>query len=431
MINDSLLKNLCILAFILVFAGCTTTRIISIKSEPSEAKLEITADPKWPSYSSVWETPMVKHKFKFGNTPQHGPSRYNVKISKDGYESETLTMTKDNYRSNVNVTLNHEVVREITRLEEVISEKGYTLELRTVRAWVEDIERDVAAASSIVRLGENLSILGMDISRDGTTLVFSLAENVKDERGQEKQIATLRSVSVHGGGITQITNGQFRDINPAFDSTGDAILFNSNRMRRHFADIFSIPAKREGGIGVIRQTSEGMNYQASAEKGMIVFTYKPIYKQRIFGTEQVWSIGGENGYPTQLREGSMPELSPDGTTIVFIGKDKQLWKISVTGQNPVQLTNTPINKEGKKHPVWSPDGKYIVYASDDGKDSRNVANYDIWIINEDGTTSRQLTTNGSMDDYPLVTPDQKYLYFVSNRGFKDGIWRIPFPCQSK
>jgi len=432
MINDSLLKIFCTLVFTLAFAGCvkTITKTISINSEPSKAELEISVDEKQTKDFFRDQTPIV-HDFVFGKIPKYGPSSYNLEFSKDGYESKTITVKKDDDQSTIDVTLNREVVREITRWEDVISEKGYTLELRTVRAWVEDIERDAAAASSIVKVGTNQNILGMDISRDGTDLVFSLAEKVKDERGEEKKIATLRSVSVHGGGITQITNGQFLDLNPVFDSTGDAILFNSTRMRNYFSDIFSIPAKREGGIGVIRQTSEGMNYQASAEKSMVVFTYRPIYKQIFSGTQQVWSIGGKNGYPTQLREGNMPKLSPDGTTIAFIGKDQQLWKISVTGQNPVQLTSTPINKEGRRHPAWSPDGKYIVYASDDGKDSRDVANYDIWIINEDGTTPRQLTTNGSWDDYPLITPDQKHLYFVSNRGFKDGIWRIPFPYLSK
>ena len=62
-----------------------------------------------------------------------------------------------------------------------------------------------------------------------------------------------------------------------------------------------------------------------------------------------------------------------------------------------------------------------------GRDSRSVANYDIWMIPAIGGVPRQLTTNGSDDDYPVVSPDQKHIYFVSNRGFREGIWRIPFP----
>ncbi len=127
----------------------------------------------------------------------------------------------------------------------------------------------------------------------------------------------------------------------------------------------------------------------------------------------------------------MSSVSPDGAQIAFIGDDSQLWVMPVSGQNPVQLTSEALNKEGKRNPSWSADGKHILFASDVGKDSRDVANYDIWIIGADGTGLRQLTTNGSIDDYPIASPDGKYIYFVSNRGFKDGIWRIPFPQPQK
>jgi Tol biopolymer transport system component len=123
----------------------------------------------------------------------------------------------------------------------------------------------------------------------------------------------------------------------------------------------------------------------------------------------------------------MPSLSPDAKEIAFIGDDRQLWKMPVTGQNPVQLTSDPVNKEGKRNPTWSPDGRYILFASDIGKDNKDIANYDIWIIPSNGGVPRQLTTNGSEDDYPVVSPAQDHIYFVSNRGFKEGIWRTPFP----
>jgi len=60
-------------------------------------------------------------------------------------------------------------------------------------------------------------------------------------------------------------------------------------------------------------------------------------------------------------------------------------------------------------------------------DGKNIPNYDIWMIPSNGGMPSQLTTNGSEDDYPVVSPDQKYIYYVSNCGFKEGIWRINFP----
>jgi len=42
----------------------------------------------------------------------------------------------------------------------------------------------------------------------------------------------------------------------------------------------------------------------------------------------------------------------------------------------------------------------------------------------DGSGKRQLTTNGSIDRYPLLSPDGRWVYFMSNRGGRWAIWRI-------
>lgn len=431
----------CVLLAALI-SGCGVVyRTVEFNADPGHAKVTVTSDLGDKTYRNA-EMPL-KHPFPFGDNPSEGPSMYTAEIHLQGYEPETVTFTKDSEQYDpgaitmnkkpkdereFHVKLKREVVREIVKLVPVISEEvGYTIEPRTVRSWVEDIEREAMAASSIVKLGDLQSIAGMSISADGNTLVFSLAEEVKDEVGNEKRVASMRSIQVGGGGLTQITSGQWLDTFPTLSPDG-YLLFCSNRLRKNSADIFRISTQQTGAIAVIRQTSEGINYQPSvASNGVIAFTYKPIYRGKLSGSEQVWSLGGENQYPTQLREGSMPAISPDGTQIAYIGPGKQLWKVPINGQNPVQLTSTPIQKDGKKHPAWSPDGKYILYASDVGKDSKDEANYDIWMIREDGTNTRQLTTNGSVDDFPVVSPDRKYIYFVSNRGFKEGIWRIPFP----
>lgn len=432
--------SMCIFVAV-VFSGCVEYRTVTFRTNPEKAKVSVVSDERTGSFS-IGQT-QVTHSFRFNTNSSKGPSEYKVTFKIDGREPQTVTLMRDNEQFDSNsvtmkkteeqtefdIRLEPEPVREVERLEPVISEEaGYTIEPRTVRAWVEDIEREGMPASSIVKLGDFMSILGMSISADGNTLAFSLAEKVKDEGGNEKTIANLRSVRTSGGGITQITSGQWVDASPALGSDG-FLFFSSNRFRKGAMDIFRISSTQPGAIAVIRQTFEGINYDPSlGGGGIMAFTYKPTYQGRYSGNKQVWTLGGENQYPTQLREGEMSAVSPDGKQIAFIGPDKQLWKIPVTGQNPVQLTSSPIQRDGKKHPSWSPDGKYILYASDEGKDSKDEANYDIWMIREGGTDIRQLTTNGSVDDFPVVSPDQKYIYFVSNRGFKEGIWRIPFPA---
>ena len=245
-------------------------------------------------------------------------------------------------------------------------------------------------------------------------------------------MANIRSVRAVGGGITQVTSGQWLDANPSTSPDGRFLVFNSNRITSDKPDLFRISTEKTGGIAVLRQTADGANYQPSVSKnGFLAFTFMPRYRGGAQGTRQIWSLGGDNEYPTQLRAGTMPAASPNGDMIAYIGDDQQLWVMPSSGQNPVQLTSEAINKQGKQNPSWSPDGKYIVFASDVGRDSQDVPNYDIWIIASDGTGLRQLTTNGSEDNFPLVSPDGRHIYFVSNRGFKEGIWRIPFPTTQR
>jgi dipeptidyl aminopeptidase/acylaminoacyl peptidase len=407
--------------------GCPERKTLTITSDPDKVQVRATADQKGPQDFLLGETPLT-NTFIFDSSPDKGPGMYNLEFQRPGYEKKTIAFRKDETLTTLHVKLDKEVVKEIPKFVVVVSEeKGYTPERRTARAWVEDIEREGMAASSIIRLDENKSISGMTLSPDGTTLYFSLVEPIRDEKGQEKITANLRALLAGGGGLTQVTSGQWLDANPTCSEDGQYLIFNSNRIQNNKPDLFRISTEKTGGIAVIRQTTEGANYLPSSGKdGIVAFTYKPKYQGRS-GSEQIWTLGGDAGYPTQLRNGDMPSISPNGKEIAFIGDDRQLWKMPVTGQNPVQLTSEVVNLDGKKNPTWSPDGKYIVFASEVGKDNKDVPNYDIWMIPANGGVPRQLTTNGSEDNYPVVSPDQKFIYFVSNRGFKEGIWRIPFP----
>ena len=141
----------------------------------------------------------------------------------------------------------------------------------------------------------------------------------------------------------------------------------------------------------------------------------------------MWVIDLITGLMTQLRQGMQPRVSPDGSRIVFsrfsedTRRRSELWVMDVYGGNETLLTGGGEHHEHQ--PSWSPDGRWIIYSSNEGIDRYGQRNYDIWMLSLERGTRTQLTTNGSLDDEPLWHSDGR-IFFRSNRGGAWNIWAI-------
>jgi TolB protein len=59
-------------------------------------------------------------------------------------------------------------------------------------------------------------------------------------------------------------------------------------------------------------------------------------------------------------------------------------------------------------PDWSPDGKQIAFASE------RDHNYEIYVMNADGSNPRRLTNSAMQELYPRWSPDGVHILFTNN-----------------
>ena len=67
--------------------------------------------------------------------------------------------------------------------------------------------------------------------------------------------------------------------------------------------------------------------------------------------------------------------------------------------------------------LFLPDGKRIIFASN--MDDPKGRNFDLYVINVDGSGLERITDNETFDGFPMFSPDGKKLVFASNRNAKE------------
>jgi len=90
----------------------------------------------------------------------------------------------------------------------------------------------------------------------------------------------------------------------------------------------------------------------------------------------------------------------------------QVWVMDADGSNKHQVTH---NEWANFAPFFHPDGKRILFCSNYGSKNKRRPDFNIWMINEDGSGLEQITFFKGFDGFPMFTHDGKKLVFASNR----------------
>jgi Tol biopolymer transport system component len=184
-------------------------------------------------------------------------------------------------------------------------------------------------------------------------------------------------------------------------------------------------------------------------------------------TDDIYVINANGTGLTRLTTDSGPEFdpswSPDGTQIVYrdsrrgINQNDEIYVMNADGSGKRNLTNTTesdwgpawspdgrkiafnsahgpanvpmhgytMNPDGSgltllgdasvEYPAWSPDSKRIVFMAQEPGASGSNPDYNIYVMNADGTGRTQLTNAPGEDGWPAWSPDGRKIAFASAR----------------
>jgi Tol biopolymer transport system component/serine/threonine protein kinase len=259
------------------------------------------------------------------------------------------------------------------------------------------------------------------LAPDGRSFVFSRY------RDNQYDIFLQRVGEAEARNLTADSNQD--DWMAAFSPDGSRIAFRS---------------ERDGG-GVFLMDADGGNLRLLTDEGFNP-AWSPDGREIVYATSAANSPHARNNARSQLKavnvetrerrlidigsgkDAVQPSWSPNGARIAYWGlrdTDRDIWTVPAAGGDPTPVTN---DEATDWNPVWSPDGKYLYFASDSHGAMR------FWRLPIDQTTGRVIgereavTGAGAESWHPTFSRDGTRLAFV-NYIVKENIQRVMFDPQ--
>lgn len=229
----------------------------------------------------------------------------------------------------------------------------------------------------------------------------------------------------------RLTDDPAEDFDPVWSPDGRLIAFRSQRDGNE-----EIYVMKANGSGEMNLTHSPMSDYSPA--------WSPDGTRIAFATDRDADSGGNDIYvvdasgsrdPVRVTFGGgideYPSWSPDGQRLAFsctggrvlpggVG-DFEICVVNLATGNIEQLTDSPGISD---HPAWSPDGRSIAFMSTrggwptlpdyipPGYEEGRFGDYDIYVMDADGSNPRGVTRNGREDEqFPAWSPDGQHLIY--------------------
>ncbi len=202
------------------------------------------------------------------------------------------------------------------------------------------------------------------------------------------------TANADGSGLTKITDNPQYDAEPVISSDGKLIVFGS---------------QRHGDFDIYLMNADGTNVRRLTST--IGYDGGPWFSPD--NTKIAW----RSWYPRTKEERAQWRDCMEKNYIVPVPLD--IWIMDIDGSHKVRLTE---NGATNWAPSWHPDGTRLVFSSNMDDWHADIGqfghNFELYMINADGTGLERLTFNTVFDSFPMFSPDGKKLAFASNRNPK-------------
>ena len=331
--------------------------------------------------------------------------------------------------------------------------------------WV----RQVAASSNIQILpsAEDVYYEGISFTPDSSHINFVKLQFEKNVDGALYQMPVLggtqkKLISNAEGGINYSPDGkQFVFFRSNYPNMGESALFVANAdgtEERVLASLKPPESFRERApswspdartVACIVETATGIGRSHVIEVNVADGTSNPVVTKEweevnqlawlpdkrgllVLGVEkgsvnysrQIWHFSYPEGearrITTDLNSYASMSLTTDSNALVTVQSNtiSNIWVAEASdARSAVQIKSGGNNMEGLEGIAWTPDGR-VVY------DSLASGALDIWKMNADGSGQKQLTVDAGASLRAKVTPDGRYIVFVSIRDDQANIWRM-------